>query len=309
MPALVATLTVPPAFTPFCAFWELVSTRNSCIASGKRQRQVDAVVPVVVHRAVEQILHAELLAAGDRDAAALCQAAARRIAGVHRTASQDDERGDVATLERQRLDGLVVDDCSDRRVARFDERRGRLHRHCFLERAELQLHGDHRIAVHLQHDSGLHVGAEAGERGFEAIRSNRQVGQRVRARDVGDGIPAKAGVRLDCGDRDTRQRSATFVNDGPVDLCCGLGRLHRAKPGNNRTSAATRVRRVRSIKASTSEPGVIVNRKQWTAAGRRHRYYTRRPVCGIASCRIVTAPEWRMATTCRVWYTVRHDEQ
>src|SRR4029453_11517755 len=32
--ALVATLTVPPALTPFCAFCELVSTLNSCIASG-----------------------------------------------------------------------------------------------------------------------------------------------------------------------------------------------------------------------------------------------------------------------------------
>ena len=34
VPDLVTTLTVPPACRPFCAFCELVSTRNSCSASG-----------------------------------------------------------------------------------------------------------------------------------------------------------------------------------------------------------------------------------------------------------------------------------
>ena len=190
---------------------------------GKRQRQVDAVVPVVVHRTVEEVLHAELLTARDRDAAALSQAPARGIAGIDGTASQDDERGDVAALERQRLDGLVVDDCADRGVARLDERRGRFDGHRFLERANLELHRDHRIAVHLQHDSRLHVGPEARERHFEAIRSDRQVRQRVRARDVGHGVPAEAGVGLQSGDRDAWQDAAAVIDDGSVDLCRGLG--------------------------------------------------------------------------------------
>ena len=108
-------------------------------------------------------------------------------------------------------------------IARLDEWRRRLDGHRFLERAELQLDRDHRIAVDLQHDAGLHVGAEAGERRFEAIRSNRQVRQRVGTGDIGDGLPAKAGVCLERGDGDARQRSAAFIDDGSVDLCGGLG--------------------------------------------------------------------------------------
>ncbi len=93
----------------------------------KWQRQVDAVVPVVMHGAIQEVLHAELLPSCDRDAATLSQAAARWIARVDRAAREYDERGHVASLERQCFDRFVVDDRSDRRVARLDERRGRFH--------------------------------------------------------------------------------------------------------------------------------------------------------------------------------------
>ena len=123
VPAFVATLTVPPALTPFCAFCELVSTRNSCIASGNGSGRLTPSYQLLCMRAVEQVLHAELLAAGDRDAAALSQAAARGIARVDRAAGEHDERGHVAALERQCFDRFVVDDllrsrdCASRRVA------------------------------------------------------------------------------------------------------------------------------------------------------------------------------------------------
>ena len=93
----------------------------------KWQREVDAVVPVVMHGAIQEVLHAELLPSCDGDAATLSQAAARWIARVDRAAREHDERGHVASLERQCFDRFVVDDRSDRRVARLDERRGRFH--------------------------------------------------------------------------------------------------------------------------------------------------------------------------------------
>ena len=194
---------------------------------GERQRQVDAVIPVVVHRAVQQILHTELLAAGDRDAAALGQTAARGVASIHRPTSQEDEGGHVAALERQRLDLLVVDDLSDGRVARLDERCGRCHGYRFPDRADLQRHGDHRIAVDLQHDTGAHIRAEAGECHFEAIRSRRQVGQCVRPCLIGHNLTAEAGVGLCSGDGRARQDAAARVRDGPVDLRRGLGPRRR----------------------------------------------------------------------------------
>ncbi len=175
-----------------------------------------------MHRTVEQVLHAKLLPTGNGDPAALRQAAARRIAGIDRTASQNDERGDVAPLERQRLDGLVVDDCADRWIASLHEWRRRFDGHRFLESAEQQPYRYDGIAVDLEDDAGLQVGAEAGKRHFESIRTNRQVGECVGPAHVADDLATEAGLCVQGNDRGTRKHPAAFVHDGSVDLSCGL---------------------------------------------------------------------------------------
>ena len=128
--------------------------------------------------AVEQIGDTELLAAGDRDATGLRQAAARRISCVHRGAGRDDQRRDVASLHRQRFDLRVRHDYSDGRITRLDQRRLAFDRQRFGELSQLKRDLDHRIAGYLQDDAALRVVAEAGERRFEAIGTDRQVQER-----------------------------------------------------------------------------------------------------------------------------------
>ena len=79
VPDLVTALTDAPECMPFLAVVALVSTRNSCSASGKRQRQVQVVVRVVVRGAVEQIRHAEGLPPATEYACAALHAAARGV--------------------------------------------------------------------------------------------------------------------------------------------------------------------------------------------------------------------------------------
>ncbi len=124
----------------------------------------------------------------------------------------------VATLERQRLDLFVIDDRADGRIARLDERRGRFDRHRFLHAAQLQRDRDHRVAVDLQHDSGLREGAEAGEHGLEAIRSERQIQQSIRTGLIGHRFATETGLGLYRADGNARENAATRIDDSSVDL-------------------------------------------------------------------------------------------
>ena len=62
--------------------------------------------------------------------------AAGRRAGLHGGAGEHDQVGDLAALQRQLEDALVVDDRADARAADVDERRRGLDRDRLLERAE-----------------------------------------------------------------------------------------------------------------------------------------------------------------------------
>jgi hypothetical protein len=171
-----------------------------------------------VDRAIEQVGHAERLAAGDRvaDAARRALAAAARCRlDAHDRASDLDQIGGVASVQRQLFDALVLDDLPDAGAARLDQRRRGLHRHGLAERADRQRHRDFGIRADLQDDAGLLVDAEAGEHRLQAIRPDRQAGQRVGAVLAGDGAAAESGIRLRDGDVDARQDAAAFIANGP----------------------------------------------------------------------------------------------
>src|SRR5215510_10518015 len=91
VPDLVIAFTDAPECMPFCAVSPVVATRNSCSASGKRQRQIGVVLRVVVHRAVEEVRDAERQSAGDRHVRAACEAAAVRTSRVHRCTREHEQ--------------------------------------------------------------------------------------------------------------------------------------------------------------------------------------------------------------------------
>ena len=171
-----------------------------------------------MHGAVQQVRDAECLTAGNRDTAARCHAAAARRACVGGGAAKRDERCGIAAFEWQRLDPLVFDDLPDRGISRFDQRRLSLDRQCLIQLAELKRHVDDRVAVDLQDGSSLRVGAEAGERGLEAIRAERKIQEPVRTLLVGHDLAPEACVSLYGQNSDARQHRAAAVGHRPVDL-------------------------------------------------------------------------------------------
>ena len=174
----------------------------------KRQRHVEAVVGVVVQRAVEQIGDAKGLAAGNRDAAARRHAAAAAGARVGRSAGERNQRHRATAFKRQRID-LFSGDCrANRGVARLDQRRRRFDRNGLLEAAQLHLHEDDRIAADLEDDAGLREGAESRQRGFDAIGTGRQIQQGVRTGFVRHRLATEAGLRLDGDHGNTREHRA-----------------------------------------------------------------------------------------------------
>ena len=70
-------------------------------------------------------------------------------------ACQHDQIGDVAAVERQLQNLLGVDERSDSRTPRLDQRGIRFDRDALLELANFQDGIDNRTAVDLQHDAGL----------------------------------------------------------------------------------------------------------------------------------------------------------
>jgi hypothetical protein len=183
---------------------------------------------------------------------------------------------------------ILLDDLRDGRVVDLDERRGPFDRHCFRELAKLQRHRQHRIAVDLQHESGLHVCAEAGECDLQTIRSDRQVQQRVRARLVGDGLAAEADVGV-CGDNGgARQDAAAGIRNGPVDLCRGLGPPIRG--GQQQKHEAEQC----------SRKGIHGNSSPMRAEAQREKAISRQPSAWMKARALEADGYWLMQC---LWYT------
>ena len=129
---------------------------------GEGQRQVGVVLRVIVHGAVEQVGHAEGQAAGDGHVDAAAEAAAVRAAGVDGGA-RPARAGCVTSpsLERQLEDAFVFNHLADAGAADVHQRRRGFNRHRSSRSPSAERHVDGRRGGDLEHDAGLHVGAES----------------------------------------------------------------------------------------------------------------------------------------------------
>ena len=175
---------------------------------GKRQRKVGPVVRVVVHRAVQREGQAERLPARHRDPRAARHALIARHPDLNGPPTEGDQVGDLSSVQWQLEDALVLDDLADAGIARLHHRGVRLDRHAFFELSHFQDDVDDRARIDLEHDPGLHEGSKAGQGNLQAIRSEREVRQNIRARAIGHAAARRAGLRLRRGDRHTRQHAA-----------------------------------------------------------------------------------------------------
>ena len=191
----------PPACCPVCAPTELVSTLNSCSASGNGSgwfrplKGLLAVPPSSVKEiwlalppATESVMVGKFL---------LVFRSLATVPWVVAIAGQQDQLGRLARVQRQFDDFLVADDLADAAAVRFHRQGLGLHHDLFADRADLQGRVDDRVGIDVEHDAGLDVGGEAVLGDLHAVRPDREVREEERAVGAGDGGAGLAGFGLD----------------------------------------------------------------------------------------------------------------
>ena len=164
---------------------------------------------------------AERLRVGARSAAG---GVAARDAAVH-ARSQRGQLREVAAVERQVLDLLLIDERGDLRGALLDERRRGGDGHLFVHAAELHLEVDARHLVDGQRDL-RDLRLESAEIDLHLVRADRQRGQRVGALLVADVDALGAGAGAGRRHRGPGQHGPGVVGDEAFDarrrgLCHG----------------------------------------------------------------------------------------
>ena len=87
--------------------------------------------------------------------------------------------GHLAAVQRQFEDSFVFDNLTDADIPRLDQRGIRLNLDLFGHLTDFEDGIDHRVAVDLQDDSGLHIRSESRQRRFQTIRAQRKIRQNV----------------------------------------------------------------------------------------------------------------------------------
>ena len=127
----------------------------------------------------------------------------------------------------------------------------------------------------LQHDAGLHVGAESLQRHFQPVRTGRQVRHHVGAGVVGDDGSGESGVGLRRGHGDAGQHRAAFIGHAAVQL------RRRLRPGggggqnqSERTHTTCDATHEDLLEAET-EPDRVYRARVWCCQSKWPRLRTR----------------------------------
>ena len=176
-----------------------------------------------MHRAIECVGDTERLPPGNRDPDTPRHALIAGDARLDGATAKCHEVGDLAPVQRQFKDALILDHLAHARGSRFDHRGVRLNRNGLGELADLQDGADDRVGIDLQHDACLRECAESGQRDFQAIGPDRQVGQDERAGRIANRRPHDPGAGVGHGHVRAGQDATGLIFDATADLGCRLG--------------------------------------------------------------------------------------
>src|SRR5229473_3961779 len=124
----------------------------------------------------------------------------------------------LTAIQRKVQYTLVVKHSSDRVALRFDHRRIGLDLYSLPCRTDLQSYINRGVDVHLQHDSGLHVGSECLLGCLEFIRPNGQIGQPIDTIDPGFRGSCKTSLGLGNANDSANDRRSTGILNRSGDL-------------------------------------------------------------------------------------------
>ena len=167
-------LTDAPECIPFCAVRPVVATRNSWSASGNGSGRFALFCESLCIAPSSRYATPNGSPPATATLTPPSEAAAVRAARVHRRAREDQQAGDVTTLEWKLHDALALDNLADAGALHVDERRFRLHRDRLLDVSERQRDVDRWGRGDLEHDPRLRVRAEPLQRDLEPIRARRR---------------------------------------------------------------------------------------------------------------------------------------
>ena len=119
-----------------------------------------------MRRSVQCILNSVAVPSGNGYQNTRSHSEGARCPGLNSQARKRYQIRHIATIERQIENALGLDDLTNARSSRFNQRRVRLNLDRFTHLADLQRHIDNRITVDLQHNSSLCKCAKARESRF-----------------------------------------------------------------------------------------------------------------------------------------------
>ena len=192
---------------------ELLDRLHAQRGIGRRDRR-HAGIPAHVRAVDQEAVGSATHAVDVQRHAALRRRRALLLGELDDARLQRREHDVVASVQRQLLDRLLVDDSRERGAADIHERALAGHGDRFGCRAELQNHVEAGLLGDFQHDARLHGGRESLQRGTRLVPSRRKAGHREVPVRVGRDAPAQAGIEVPDDDVDSRQHAAGFVLDG-----------------------------------------------------------------------------------------------
>jgi hypothetical protein len=166
---------------------------------GERQRQVEVVVRIIMHRPIEHVRGSERCSARDGKSFAAglsLPGPAGRQAGLDDRSGQYHEIGGIPPIQRELEDALVINYRSDAGGLRFHHGGVGFYLNLFCDGADLQRDIDGGIVTHLQDDAGLKVPAEALLARFQLVWPDRQIRQNVFANSSRGCCTHEAGAGL-----------------------------------------------------------------------------------------------------------------
>src|SRR5712692_108489 len=183
---------------------------------GKWNRRAYIGKQIIVAPTVQQVIggisRTSLDRIRDRSRIILVPNCIRRRSGLRRPRKLN-QGSRLTAIERKVDYTLVIEDGSDRVALRFDHPRVGLDLYGLHCRTDLQSYINRGVDVHLQHDSGLHVGSERLLGCLDLIRPNGQIGQPIDTIDPAFRGSCKTSLGLDnTNDSANDRRSAGILN-------------------------------------------------------------------------------------------------
>ena len=162
----------------------------------KRQRHIRAGHKINVTGSIQRVIDRITERAANlyvRFRRTVLRPACRRL---HRCSGKRNQVADLASIEGQFQDSLVLDNLTDTGVTRFHHGSVRLNLDLLRNLSHFQHGIDHRAAINLQDDSSLHKRSKSRQCCFQFVRTDRQIRKHIGTRLVRDCISSNSRICL-----------------------------------------------------------------------------------------------------------------